>query len=60
MSDQNKNEVKKETGIEVETVTFDEKGEVVGLDQEVLDSVAGGLLADDNTGCGNSVNGSCK
>lgn len=59
MSEQNKNEVKKETGVEIEGVTFDEKGEVVGLDEDILDDVAGGLVSENNTGCGNSANLSC-
>lgn len=60
MSEQTKNEVKQETGVEIERVTFDENGGLVGLDESALDDVAGGLLdAENNKGCGNSVNGSC-
>lgn len=59
MSEQNNNEVKKETGVAIEGATFDEKGEIVGVDEELLDDVAGGLLAENNTGCGNSANLSC-
>jgi hypothetical protein len=55
MSEQTKQEEKKETGIEVESVTFDSNGEVVGVDEAVLDSVAGGLVAD-NQGCVNGFN----
>lgn len=58
MSEQNKTEVSKESGVELGVVTFDEKGEIVGLDEAALDDVAGGL-ADSNKGCGNSINGSC-
>lgn len=61
MSEQNKNETIKKDGVELEQVTFDEKGEVVGLDEEILDDVSGGLSkgAENNTGCGNSANLSC-
>jgi hypothetical protein len=60
MSEQNKSEVKQETGVDIERVTFDENGELIGLDEAALDDVAGGLaVADSNKGCGNSVNGSC-
>lgn len=60
MSEQNKNEVAKETGIELDNITFDANGEVKGLDDVALDDVAGGLLeADGNTGCGNTANGMC-
>lgn len=49
-------------GIEVTTLTFDANGEVVGLSDDVLGEIAGGLMAEEetkNTGCGNSANVSC-
>jgi hypothetical protein len=55
--------VTKETGIEVETVVFDSDGQVVGVPDEILDSVAGGLMIEDdcNGACGNTANGvNCK
>jgi hypothetical protein len=55
MSEPNKNEEKKKTGIEVDSVTFDSNGEVEGLDESVLDSAAGGLMAGDS-GCINGAN----
>jgi hypothetical protein len=50
-----KKEEKKETGIEVDSVTFDSNGEVEGVDESVLDGVAGGLQAGDS-GCINGFN----
>jgi hypothetical protein len=47
MSEPNNNETKKETGIEVENITFDDKGQVAGLDESVLDEAAGGLASVD-------------
>lgn len=58
MSEQKKTEVTKETGVELNVVTFDEKGEIVGLDEEILDDVSAGLM-ENNSGCNNSANGSC-
>ncbi len=57
----NKPEDVKQEGINVDQVTFDQNGEIVGLSDDVLDNVAGGLRAveENNKGCGNSVNGSC-
>lgn len=59
MSEQNKDVVTKETGIEVETVVFDSNGQVIGVADEILDSVAGGLMMeeDNNGACGNTANG---
>ncbi len=59
MSEQKPSE--KKDGIEVDNLTFDANGEVVGLSDAVLDDVAGGLRAveGNNTGCGNSANLSC-
>lgn len=55
MSEQNNNEVKKEDGVEVDNVTFDANGELVGLDPEILDGVAGGLVESNGSGCVNGV-----
>jgi hypothetical protein len=59
MSEQTNNEVTKETGVEIEGATFDENGAIVGVDEELLDDVSGGLVSANNTGCGNSANLSC-
>jgi hypothetical protein len=56
MNEQIKKDEKK-IGIEVDSVTFDSNGEVVGLDDSVLDNVAGGLM-DSDSGCINGAN--CK
>jgi len=42
-------------GIDIKKVTFDENGEVAGLDDEALKGIAGGLqnAADVNFGCDN-------
>jgi hypothetical protein len=58
MSEQIKPEqVNTDTGIELDKVTFDADGKVEGLDEETLDSVAGGLMMEpgNNNGCGNNV-----
>jgi hypothetical protein len=59
MGEQKTTEVTKETGVALDVVTFDEKGEIVGVEEDLLDDVSGGLLAENNTGCNNSANGSC-
>lgn len=47
-------------GIKVDDVSFDEHGALVGLGDDVLDGIAGGLMDDvNNKGCGNSANVSC-
>lgn len=65
MSEQD-NEISKDTdaadpgGTEITNVTFDENGQVVGLEEEILDDVSGGLLESaNNSGCNNSANGWC-
>ena len=35
-------------GIDIKKVTFDENGEVAGLDDEVLKNVSGGLMQEGN------------
>lgn len=50
---------KPEPGIDLEKVTFDADGQVAGLDEETLESIAGGLMdvSCDNGACGNTANG---
>ena len=36
---------KKQQGIDVDKIDFDEAGEASGLDDDVLDSVSGGLMS---------------
>lgn len=63
MKNNEKNQVASEEGIKVDDVSFDENGAVVGLADDVLDAMAGGLMSEDavdtNKGCGNSANVSC-
>ena len=42
---------KKQEGIDVEKITFDTEGEAEGLDDDLLDSVAGGLSENTNCPC---------
>lgn len=47
---------KKKQGIDVDNINFDEDGEANGLDDDILDSIAGGLQEDNgncpcNSGC---------
>lgn len=53
--------VESKEGIDIEKVTFDENGEVVGLDDTVLADISGGLASEEevitngsgcNQGCG--------
>lgn len=46
MSEHDKDVITKETGIEVDKVVFDSNGQVLHVDDEVLDGVAGGLMED--------------
>lgn len=43
MSNEEKNQAGKQPLIKLRAVTFDENGEIVGLDDDVLDHVSGGL-----------------
>lgn len=63
MTEQNKTP---EAGIDLEKVSFDTDGKIVGLADDVLDSISGGLMDEsmepgDNGACGNTANGAgCK
>lgn len=54
------NEVKKQQGIDLEQVRIDANGEIDGLDDDVLDAIAGGVMAKPtNDNCG-QTNVTCK
>lgn len=62
MTNNTNNQVAGADGIKVDEVSFDEHGAVVGLGDDVLDGISGGLMVEDaenNKGCGNSANVSC-
>lgn len=44
--------VESQEGIDIKNVTFDENGEVVGLDDEALKDVSGGLQVSEGTNFG--------
>jgi len=45
-------DTKAKQGIDVDKIDFDQDGEASGLDDDVLDSIAGGLKSDDvNSNC---------
>jgi len=58
MTEQTKNDVAKKEGIEVDGVTFDANGQAQGLADSELNDVAGGLMAEADSGCINGAN--CK
>lgn len=60
MSEQKKEQATKPGGVELDVVTFDEQGGLVGLDEDMLDDVAGGLTdASCDMGCNELPNRSC-
>jgi hypothetical protein len=60
MSAHKKEPVAKPGGVELDVVTFDEGGGLVGLDDDMLDDVAGGLTdASCDMGCSELPNRSC-
>jgi hypothetical protein len=49
-------EPEKQSGIDVDKITFGEDGESAGLDDDDLDSISGGLLSTDDNGNCNCTN----
>lgn len=52
MSNKDKVVGESQEGVDIKKVTFDENGEVVGLDDDVLADIAGGRISDSE---GNNV-----
>lgn len=64
MSNQNQSkQIEKEdsekSGLHVDKVTFGANGEPEGLDDSVLDQLAGGLLSPNHHECGTTSNSGC-
>ena len=51
MNHQNTQQPDQQTGIDLDNISFDEDGAIAGLDDDLLDSVSGGVIVDKNGNC---------